>query len=62
VRLPGSSCWSRAASCCISVQSSNEAQLLQARGFQVATTVRVGGDIPRAIDEGVTEQAGKEDQ
>ena len=34
---------------------SNEAQLLQARGFQVTTKVLVGGDIPRAIDEGVTE-------
>jgi nucleotide-binding universal stress UspA family protein len=34
---------------------SNEAQLLQSRGFQVVTRVLVGGDIPRAIDEGVTE-------
>jgi hypothetical protein len=34
---------------------SNEAQLLQGRGFQVATRVLTGGDIPRAIDEGVTE-------
>ena len=33
----------------------NGAQLLQAHGFQVATKVLVGGDIPRAIDEGVTE-------
>jgi nucleotide-binding universal stress UspA family protein len=31
----------------------NEAQLLQARGFQVTTKVLSGGDIPRAIDEGV---------
>ena len=41
---------------------SNEAQLLQARGVQVATTVLVGGDIPRAVDEGVTEQAVMEDR
>jgi hypothetical protein len=34
---------------------SNEARLLQGRGFQVATRVLTGGDIPRAIDEGVTE-------
>jgi nucleotide-binding universal stress UspA family protein len=33
----------------------NEAQLLQGRGFQVVTKVLIGGDIPRAIDEGVTE-------
>jgi nucleotide-binding universal stress UspA family protein len=33
----------------------NEGNVLQARGFQVATRVLVGGDIPRAIDEGVTE-------
>ena len=32
----------------------NEAQLLKARGFQASTKVLVGGDIPRAIDEGVT--------
>jgi hypothetical protein len=41
---------------------STEAQLRQARGVQVATKVLVGGDIPRAIDEGVTEQAVMEDQ
>ncbi|HEX8918724.1 MAG TPA: universal stress protein [Chloroflexota bacterium] len=34
---------------------SNEAQLLQASGFQVSTTVLTGGDIPHAIDKGVTE-------
>src|SRR5690242_6371537 len=34
---------------------SNEAQLLQSRGFQVSSKVLVGGNIPRAIDEGVTE-------
>jgi nucleotide-binding universal stress UspA family protein len=34
---------------------SNEAQVLQARGFQATTKVLLGGDIPRAIDEGVTE-------
>ena len=34
---------------------SNEAQLLQARGFHVATKVLIGGDVPRAIDEGVTD-------
>jgi nucleotide-binding universal stress UspA family protein len=34
---------------------SNEAQLLQARGLHVETKVLVGSDIPRAIDEGVTE-------
>jgi nucleotide-binding universal stress UspA family protein len=33
----------------------NEAQLLQAHGLQVETKVLAGGDIPRAIDEGVTE-------
>ncbi len=33
---------------------SNEAQLLKARGFQADIKVLVGGDIPRAIDEGVT--------
>lgn len=33
---------------------SNEAELLQVRGFQVTTSVLTGGDIPRAIDEGVT--------
>jgi nucleotide-binding universal stress UspA family protein len=33
---------------------SNEAQLLQSRGVQVTTNVLVGGNIPRAIDEGVT--------
>jgi nucleotide-binding universal stress UspA family protein len=34
---------------------SNEAQLLQSRRYQVVTRVLTGGDIPRAIDEGVTE-------
>jgi len=33
---------------------SNEAQLLKARNYQVESRVLVGGDIPRAIDEGVT--------
>jgi hypothetical protein len=33
----------------------NEAQLLQARGFQVTTKVLTGGNIPRAIDDGVIE-------
>lgn len=33
----------------------NEAETLSARGFQVETRVQVGGDIPRAIDEAVTE-------
>lgn len=33
----------------------DEGQVLQARGFDVATRVLVGGDIPRAIDEGITE-------
>jgi nucleotide-binding universal stress UspA family protein len=32
----------------------NEAHLLQARGVQADAHVLVGGDIPRAIDEGVT--------
>jgi hypothetical protein len=41
---------------------STEAQLRQARGVPVATKVLVGGDIPRASDEGVTEQAVMEDQ
>lgn len=31
----------------------NEAQLLRSRGIQTTTRVLVGGDIPRAIDEGV---------
>jgi nucleotide-binding universal stress UspA family protein len=34
---------------------SNEALLLQSKGFQAVVDVLVGGDIPRAIDEGVTE-------
>lgn len=33
---------------------SNEAQLLQVRDYQVTIKVLVGGDIPRAIDEGLT--------
>ena len=41
---------------------SNEVQLRQARGLQVATKVLAGGDIPRAIDEGVIEQAVMEDR
>ena len=32
------------------------------QGVQVATKVLVGGGIPRAIDEGVTEQVVMEDQ
>lgn len=32
----------------------NEAELLQARGFQASVQVLIGGDIPRAIDEGVS--------
>lgn len=34
---------------------SNEAQLLQVRDYQATIKVLVGGDIPRAIDEGVTQ-------
>jgi nucleotide-binding universal stress UspA family protein len=33
----------------------NEAQLLKARGFRASSKVLLGGDIPRAIDEGVSE-------
>src|SRR5207302_10110669 len=33
----------------------NEADLLRARGLHVETKVLIGGDIPRAIDEGVTQ-------
>ena len=33
---------------------SNEAQLLQVRDYRVTIKVLVGGDIPRAVDEGVT--------